>query len=109
MLPAVSAGQPQVLDRLFGETQGTIVVDDGAARAVLINGKSLLPSGIVGVRGRFGVGAPVEFTDREGKVIGIGLVNYANTDILKIRGSNPTTSKSLWAISLTTKSFTATT
>lgn len=66
--------------------EGTIVVDNGAARAVLENGKSLLPSGIVEVRGRFGVGAPVEFTDREGKVIGIGLVNYANTDILKIQG-----------------------
>ncbi len=66
--------------------EGVIVIDDGAARAVLENGKSLLPSGIVDVQGRFGVGSPVEFTDQDGRVLGIGLVNYAHADIARIRG-----------------------
>lgn len=66
--------------------EGTIIIDDGAARAVLENGKSLLPSGIVEVRGSFDVGAPVEFTDRGARVLGIGLVNYSRNDILRIKG-----------------------
>jgi glutamate 5-kinase len=66
--------------------EGAIVIDDGAARAVLENGKSLLPSGIVAVRGRFDVGAPVEFTDTQERVLGIGLVNYTHADIARIRG-----------------------
>lgn len=66
--------------------EGVIVIDDGAARAVLKKGKSLLPSGIVAVRGRFDVGAPVEFSDTQDRVLGIGLVNYDHADIAKIRG-----------------------
>ncbi len=66
--------------------EGVIVVDEGAARAVLENGKSLLPSGIVAVRGRFEVGAPVEFVDPQQRVLGIGLVNYSHADIARIKG-----------------------
>jgi len=66
--------------------EGAIVIDDGAAQAVLENGKSLLPSGIVAVQGHFDVGAPVEFTDTQDRVLGIGLVNYTHADITRIRG-----------------------
>ena len=66
--------------------EGTLVVDDGAARAVLENGKSLLPSGIVAVQGRFEVGAPVAFNDLQGRELGIGLVNYSHADIDRIKG-----------------------
>ena len=66
--------------------RGTLKIDDGAARALLKNGKSLLPSGILEVSDDFGVGAPVEFVDRHDEVLGIGLVNYSSSEIKKIMG-----------------------
>ena len=67
--------------------KGTIMIDDGAAAAILKSGKSLLPSGIVRVDGEFSVGAAVEFK-REGndEILGTGLVNYCASDIRKIMG-----------------------
>ena len=66
--------------------KGSIIVDDGAARAVLQNGKSLLPSGIVDVRGHFGPGDAVEFMTGQGPALGIGLVNYNVSEIQAIKG-----------------------
>jgi glutamate 5-kinase len=66
--------------------KGAVIIDDGAARAVLTCGKSLLPSGVTGVEGDFTVGAPVEFKTRLNDVLGIGLVNYSAADIIRIRG-----------------------
>jgi len=66
--------------------QGVLKIDGGAANALLRNGKSLLPSGIVEVTNDFGVGAPVEFVDRHNEVLGIGLVNYSSSEIKKIMG-----------------------
>lgn len=66
--------------------KGVIRIDDGAAEAILNRGKSLLPSGIVGVEGEFSVGAPVEFRKTDDETLGNGLVNYSSTDIRKIMG-----------------------
>jgi glutamate 5-kinase len=66
--------------------KGTITIDDGAVRAILQNGKSLLPSGIIATEGDFGVGAPVECCNRTGEPLGIGLVNYTAADIRRIMG-----------------------
>ncbi|MGD9333386.1 MAG: glutamate 5-kinase [Desulfobacterales bacterium] len=66
--------------------KGVLMVDDGAAAAIMNRGKSLLPSGIVGVEGEFGVGAPVEFKKGDHETLGTGLVNYSSTDIRKIMG-----------------------
>ncbi|MCL2458189.1 MAG: glutamate 5-kinase [Desulfobulbus sp.] len=66
--------------------QGYLVVDDGACRALVEQGKSLLPSGIVEVRGSFAVGAPVHCLDRQGTMIAAGLSNYGATDIEQIKG-----------------------
>jgi glutamate 5-kinase len=67
--------------------KGIILIDDGAAGAVRERGKSLLPSGVVGVEGEFGVGAPVEVKQLLGETrIGTGLVNYSAADIRKIMG-----------------------
>jgi glutamate 5-kinase len=67
---------------------GDIMIDEGAKKAVLDKGKSLLPSGVMEVRGRFGIGACVRLMDQKGQVIGKGLVNYSSSDIIKIRGLN---------------------
>ncbi len=66
--------------------KGTLVIDDGAMRAILQNGKSLLPSGISAVEGEFGVGAAVAFKNRQQKPLGIGLVNYTAAEIRVIMG-----------------------
>jgi glutamate 5-kinase len=66
--------------------KGVLTVDAGARRAVACGGKSLLASGIVGVKGEFAVGAPVEFQGPEGDTVGIGLVNYSAADIRRVMG-----------------------
>jgi len=66
--------------------KGIIKIDDGAVQALLKNGKSLLPSGIIAVQDDFGIGAPVEFQNRNNETLGIGLVNYSSTEIKKIMG-----------------------
>ena len=66
--------------------KGIIKIDDGAEKAILKNGKSLLPSGIIAVNNDFGVGAAVEFQNQHSESLGIGLVNYSSSDIEKIKG-----------------------
>jgi glutamate 5-kinase len=65
---------------------GDLVLDDGAVDAIVHKGKSLLPAGILEVRGTFGVGAPVRCLDSSGRVIAIGLSNYKSSEIEKIKG-----------------------
>lgn len=65
---------------------GRITVDAGAARALTEGGKSLLPSGITAVSGRFGKGATVTVLDADGREIARGLSNYSAEQIEQIRG-----------------------
>jgi len=66
--------------------KGELVIDAGAERAILTAGKSLLPSGIKAVRGRFSPGNSVVLVDQHGKALALGLVNYHSGDIGKIMG-----------------------
>jgi glutamate 5-kinase len=70
--------------------KGELVLDGGACRAVVKDGKSLLPSGIIEIRGRFGVGAPVHCLNENGEPIATGLVNYNSADIDKVKGVRTT-------------------
>ncbi|HYF24294.1 MAG TPA: glutamate 5-kinase [Baekduia sp.] len=64
---------------------GSLVVDAGAANALRASGTSLLPVGIVDVRGDFQAGDAVNVC--EGPiVIGKGITNYASTELRRIRG-----------------------
>ncbi len=65
---------------------GRVVVDEGAARALVERGKSLLPSGIVAVAGRFPKGATVAVWDTNGRQIARGLTNYSSGQIDSIKG-----------------------
>ena len=67
-------------------TRGNISVDEGAARALIQGGKSLLPSGIVSVSGSFEAGDAVNCLDAAGKRIAKGLSNYSSEEIGKIKG-----------------------
>jgi glutamate 5-kinase len=65
---------------------GTLVVDDGAARA-LKRGSSLLPAGVRGVEGQFHRGDPVSVRDAEGRELARGLSAYDAEDARRIAGS----------------------
>ena len=66
---------------------GTLVIDDGAVRA-LRQGRSLLPAGVIGVSGRFDRGDPVAIEDTRGTRIGQGLSAYAAEDARAIAGQH---------------------
>ena len=66
--------------------RGRITVDEGAVRALVRDGKSLLPAGIVAASGDFGRGDVVRVETREGEHIASGTTNYAAGDVERIRG-----------------------
>lgn len=76
-------------------TSGIIRVDQGAAQALLLRGKSLLPSGVHDVLGSFSPGQVVEVIDLEGKLLGKGIVNYSDLNLLKVKGKSTTQCKAI--------------
>lgn len=66
--------------------RGTLVVDPGAVTALVEQARSLLPSGIVAVRGTFRQGDPVDIESTDGRVFARGLSAYSSTEIETIRG-----------------------
>jgi glutamate 5-kinase len=68
------------------QAKGHIQVDEGAEEALVRRGKSLLASGIIGVRGTFKRGDPVVIEDLNGNGFAKGLSNYASEDIEAIKG-----------------------
>jgi glutamate 5-kinase len=68
-------------------SHGTLVVDEGAARALRDGGTSLLPVGIVEVRGDFDAGDAVEVVGGEGgRLLGKGICNYPAGELRKVAG-----------------------
>ncbi|MDO8785831.1 MAG: glutamate 5-kinase, partial [Syntrophales bacterium] len=68
------------------KSRGRLFLDEGAKKALLEQGKSLLPSGIVKVEGTFDIGDPATCVDLEGIAFAKGLVNYSAVEIRKIMG-----------------------
>ena len=66
--------------------KGEIMIDAGAVEALLNRDRSLLPSGIVGVKGEFDTGEAVYCVDAEHKRIAKGLTNYSSWEIVRIMG-----------------------
>lgn len=66
--------------------KGKIMVDEGAKKAICQRGKSLLPSGVLSVEGKFSVGDAVVLVDPQGQEFARGLSNYGSTEINKIKG-----------------------
>ncbi|MDR1924004.1 MAG: glutamate 5-kinase [Planctomycetaceae bacterium] len=84
-------------------SEGRIVIDDGAVKAVQKNGKSLLPIGIVAVDGMFDRGGLVSLVDRSGNEIARGLTNYNKQDIAKIQGKKTSEIRQILGQSLYTE------
>lgn len=63
---------------------GKVTLDAGAVKALLQDGKSLLPIGVVAVDGSFERGDVVACIDTQGKEIARGLVNYNAVETARI-------------------------
>ena len=60
------------------QCRGQVVIDDGAARALVNGGKSLLPIGVLSVHGEFQRGDVVACVDALGREVARGLANYSS-------------------------------
>ncbi len=67
-------------------THGRVTVDDGARKALLDDGKSLLPSGILEVAGEFEAGDMIAVEDECGLEFARGLSGYNSLELMKIKG-----------------------
>jgi glutamate 5-kinase len=65
---------------------GRLLVDDGARRALVEQGKSLLPKGITAVDGEFDAGELVSIISADGVELARGLAAYDAPALRKIRG-----------------------
>jgi glutamate 5-kinase len=67
-------------------SRGEVIVDEGAARALREGGKSLLPSGIVGVSGDFEAGDVVSIRVKGAEPFARGVVSYSSDEVKRIKG-----------------------
>jgi glutamate 5-kinase len=68
------------------KARGAVLVDAGCAQALRERQGSLLPAGVVGVRGEFAQGDPVSIVGPDGREIARGLTRYAMADVAKLAG-----------------------
>lgn len=68
----------------YSISNGKITIDQGAKTA-LLNGNSLLPSGIIDVEGDFEAGSIITIT-HEGQKVAKGVVDYSSDELRKIKG-----------------------
>jgi glutamate 5-kinase len=65
-------------------TAGKVVLDAGAVQKLTGEGKSLLPIGVVEVKGEFGRGAVITCVDADGKAVARGISNYTSGEARRI-------------------------
>lgn len=70
------------------KSAGKICVDDGARNALQKKGKSLLPSGVIRVEGRFERGACVRICGADGSEFARGLSDYSSGEVTRLAGHN---------------------
>lgn len=68
------------------DPSGSILVDKGAAKALLSKGKSLLPIGISAVEGDFGRDTLVFIRTLDGDELGVGISNFSSSELDRIKG-----------------------
>jgi glutamate 5-kinase len=65
---------------------GSLLVDDGARKAIVEQGRSLLAVGIIGIDGKFGKGDIVSVKDSSGREVARGLCNYTSDELRLVAG-----------------------
>ncbi len=78
----IAARKQWLADHL--QVRGRVTLDAGAVKALLVDGKSLLPVGVCRVEGEFERGEVVACADESGREIARGLVNYGHADATRI-------------------------
>ncbi|GLS06078.1 glutamate 5-kinase [Chitiniphilus shinanonensis] len=78
----LAAKKQWIADHL--QLHGKVTVDDGARRAMVERGSSLLPIGVVAIEGEFHRGEVVSCVDADGREIARGLVNYGASEARRI-------------------------
>ncbi len=63
--------------------RGDVLLDEGAARALAVGKSSLLPIGVLGVRGDFHVGDAVRLVTPAGAEVGRGLARMSSVDVAR--------------------------
>ncbi|MFZ3101554.1 MAG: glutamate 5-kinase [Desulfitobacteriaceae bacterium] len=71
-----------------GLSEGTIIIDEGAVSALVNDGKSLLPKGIIGVKGSWGRKELIRITNTNGQEIARGLVELSSEELLMVQGKH---------------------
>ena len=66
--------------------RGTVLIDAGAEKALRGGKSSLLPVGVLGVRGEFNVGDAVKLVGPDGKELGRGLTRLGALDVSRAAG-----------------------
>jgi glutamate 5-kinase len=66
---------------------GRLLVDDGARRALVDAGRSLLPAGVRAVEGSFDADDAVEVIGPDGRPFAKGLVRYSSVLLAELAGS----------------------
>ena len=85
--PHQSALSARKLWIAFGlPSSGTLTIDDGAARALTAQQRSLLPVGVTAVEGTFAVGAAVEVLDATGSLVAKGRVRMSSERVAEVIG-----------------------
>lgn len=72
----------------FTKPKGVLYLDEGACRALVEGGKSLLPSGVKKVEGVFERGDAVQLCTLEGREVAKGVIGYELTEMMEIMGRN---------------------
>ncbi len=70
------------------EPKGRLLLDAGAARAVVERGASLLAAGLTGAEGGFEAGDPVDLVDPSGASVARGLVNFDAAEVPGLLGKS---------------------
>ncbi len=65
---------------------GEVIIDQGAKDALVIKNKSLLPAGVLDVKGNFESGSLIKIIDEKSNQIGVGITNFSSEEIKKIKG-----------------------
>lgn len=68
------------------QARGRVVVDEGAAGALLRGGNSLLPAGVTACEGRFARGDVVQIVTQGGRPLASGVANYSSDEVARILG-----------------------
>jgi len=82
--PVWSARKQWMADHL--RLRGRLILDAGAVKALVTDGKSLLPVGVRAVEGAFEPGDLVACFDADGRECARGIINYSAGDARRIMG-----------------------